>query len=78
MGASLVVRDTQGLRLWSRVVFRELATLRVEWHDIHLPLGFTADGRALVIHTFGGGVKTWSPPALAELDPPGLCLPRLF
>ena len=65
---TLIVRDTGGLRFWSMVVFRELATLPVEWCNTHLPLGFTADGRALVIHAIGGRVQSWSPPTLAEID----------
>ena len=65
---TLVVRDTGGLRLWSMVVFRELATLPLAWHHTHMPLGFTADGRALVTHLFDGRVTAWSPPRLTEID----------
>jgi WD40 repeat protein len=65
---TLVVRDTGGLRLWSMVVFRELATLPLAWHHTHMPLGFTADGRALVLHLMDGRLQAWSPPALTETD----------
>ena len=67
-GRTLAVRDTGSLRLWSMVVFRELAALPVDWHNTHLPLGFTADGRALVTLGLEGRVNAWSPPTLAEID----------
>ena len=67
-GRSLVVRDGDRLRFWSTVVFRELAALPRDWHDGSHPLGFTADGRALVIVDPEKRIKTWSPPALTETD----------
>ena len=65
---TLVVRDTGGLRLWSMVVFRELATLPLAWHRTHMPLGFTADDRALVLHLMDGRLQAWAPPTLTETD----------
>jgi WD40 repeat protein len=55
-----------GLRFWSTTVFRELAVLPIGGD--YKPLGFTADGRALVTMNSDHHVKTWSPPTLAEID----------
>jgi hypothetical protein len=66
-GRTLVVRDGHQLRFWSTVVFRELAALPWNWHGIQYPLGFTADGRALVALDRDNRMKAWSPPTLDEI-----------
>ena len=67
-GRTLAVRDTGSLRLWSMVIFRELAAFPVNREDPDFPLGFTPDGRSLVTFTLEHRVKVWSPPTLAEID----------
>ena len=67
-GRTLVVRDGDRLRFWSTVVFRELAALPRAWHGGSYPLGFTADGRALVTIDPDKRIKAWSPPTLTETD----------
>jgi WD40 repeat protein len=54
------------LRLWSMVVFRELASVPVP--EIVTPLGFTADGRSLVTINGDGRVHLVSPPTLSDID----------
>ena len=63
-GRTLVTHDRGSLKFWSTIVFRELAALPSD----HVPLGFTAEGRALVTINADGEVETWSPPTLAEID----------
>ncbi len=63
-GRTLVTHDRGSLKFWSTTVFRELAALPTD----HVPLGFIAEGRALVTINAPGEVKTWSPPTLAEID----------
>jgi serine/threonine protein kinase/WD40 repeat protein len=54
------------LRLWSMVVFRELASVPLP--GILTPLGFTANGCALVNINGDGRVHLVSPPTLSEID----------
>jgi WD40 repeat protein len=54
------------LRLWSMVVFRELASVPLP--GVFTPLGFTAGGRALVTINYDGRVHLISPPTLSEID----------
>lgn len=67
-GRTLVVSERGNLRFWSMLVFRELAAFTKDTHTAHFPLGFTADGRALVTRTGADSVQTWSPPALSKID----------
>ena len=67
-GRALLVREGPNLRLWSMIVFRELAAFPVAWNNTQIPLGFTADDRALVALSSEGQMKAWSPPTLGEID----------